>query len=87
MGEFLCLREKWLLPKLYFTGNPGLGFALNLNPKQAYVIIKNSSLQCLGSAIFRAELYSPLAIHVCSEGLLVHFPFICIYLQFFLRDI
>lgn len=52
-GRDTVFGRKWLLSKLYFTVNPGLGFELNLNPKQAHVIIKNHRLQCLGSAIPR----------------------------------
>lgn len=43
--------RKWLLSKLFFTENSGLCFELNLNPIQVQVIIKNSTLWCLGSAI------------------------------------
>lgn len=76
MGEFL---RKWLLLKLYFIENPELGFELNWNPMQAHVVMKHSTLPCLGSAIYS----SPSAVHTRSEELLVQSSLICIYLQFY----
>lgn len=87
-GRVSVFVRKWLLSKLYFTENPVLGFEWNLNPKRAYDIIKNNTLQCLGSAIFGLN-FSLSASHMCSEELLFQFSLICIYLQNFfpLRDI
>lgn len=75
----LCLGENGCFPAV-FHREPRA--SSELNPMWSCVIIKHSTLQCLGSAVPRIY-FSSLAIHLHSEELLAQFSLICIYFQFF----